>query len=85
LPKFEAEACKVGMARSEPNIEPFLPPPVGRMIMSLNPCKMIVSIILFNTYLGSTCESLIQKENNDVFMLGNLFSLINFDDSYGYE
>ena len=55
LPKFEAEACKVGMARTEPNIEPYLPPPVGRMIMTLNPCRMLVSNLFFYTYLGSTC------------------------------
>lgn len=31
---------KVGSAREDPNIEPFLPPPVGRLTFSLNPCAM---------------------------------------------
>jgi len=36
----QAEKTKIGSARDEPNMEPFLPPPVGRLHFSLNPCEM---------------------------------------------
>jgi hypothetical protein len=35
-----AETNKVGSAREDPNIEPFLPPPIGRLTFSFNPCDM---------------------------------------------
>ena len=38
---FRAEKNKVGDARQEPNHSPFLPPPVGRLSLSLNPFKML--------------------------------------------
>ncbi len=31
LPKDLAESVPVGMGRSEPNLNPYLPPPTGRM------------------------------------------------------
>ena len=34
------EKNKIGGARDDPNIEPYLPPPVGRLMFSLNPCAM---------------------------------------------
>lgn len=37
LPKSSADACPVGEGRSEPNIDPFLPPPIGRIKWSWNP------------------------------------------------
>ena len=40
VPADYAEKNKVGSAREEPNANPFLPPPVGRLSFSLNPCKM---------------------------------------------
>jgi hypothetical protein len=40
VPKAHAEVNKVGAAREEPNTDPFLPPPVGRLFFSLNPCTM---------------------------------------------
>ena len=43
-PKDQAEANKVGEARQEPNCNPYLPPPIGRLSFSLNPFKMFVSI-----------------------------------------
>ena len=43
-PKKLAEMNKVGEARNEPNVNPFLPPPIGRLSFSLNPLKMFVSI-----------------------------------------
>ena len=41
LPVWKAEKSKVGKGRSEPNINPFLPPPVGRFEWSWNPFKLI--------------------------------------------
>jgi len=35
----------VGSAREEPNLEPYLPPPIGRMTFSLNPCAMYKQLI----------------------------------------
>lgn len=46
-PKKLAEMNKVGEARNEPNVNPFLPPPIGRLSFSLNPLKMFVSIYHF--------------------------------------
>jgi len=46
LPKELAAQSKVGDARQEPNHDPFLPPPTGRMELSLNPFKMLVSFLL---------------------------------------
>ena len=41
LPLWKAEKSPVGKGRSEPNIAPYLPPPVGRFQWSLNPFKML--------------------------------------------
>lgn len=41
LPQWKAEISKVGLGRSEPNVAPYLPPPVGRFEFSLNPFKML--------------------------------------------
>ena len=40
VPLDYAEKNKVGSAREEPNANPFLPPPIGRLSFSLNPCVM---------------------------------------------
>lgn len=40
-----AEKTKVGSAREDPNIEPFLPPPIGRLHFSFNPCDMYKQLI----------------------------------------
>ena len=45
MPFGYAEQNKVGEARNEPNVNPFLPPPVGRISFTMNPFKMFVSII----------------------------------------
>lgn len=39
-PIAQAEACPVGEGRENPNIDPFLPPPTGRIEFSWNPCVM---------------------------------------------
>ena len=41
VPKEFAEMNKVGSARSDPNVEPNLPPPLGRFKLSLNPFAML--------------------------------------------
>lgn len=45
MPMDKAEQVVVGKARSEPNMEPYLPPPVGRISFSLNPCKMLTQLV----------------------------------------
>jgi len=40
---FEKNKC--GSAREDPNIEPFLPPPVGRLSFSFNPCDMYKQLV----------------------------------------
>jgi hypothetical protein len=40
-PIADAELNKVGEAREEPNVNPYLPLPIGRLTLSLNPLKMI--------------------------------------------
>jgi hypothetical protein len=41
LPIWKAENNAVGKGRSDPNVSPYLPPPVGRFEWSLNPFKML--------------------------------------------
>ena len=41
VPKTFAETNKVGAARGDPNVEPFLPEPEGRFKLSLNPFAML--------------------------------------------
>jgi len=45
IPIGHAEKNKVGSGRSEPNQSPFLPPPVGRISFSINPCKMYKQLV----------------------------------------
>lgn len=45
LPAEDADKGNVGSAREEPNHSPFCPPPVGRLTLSLNPCKMFQQLV----------------------------------------
>ncbi len=65
---------KVGEARSEPNANPFLPPPVGRISFSLNPLKMFVSILSFPlTYsIAITGRPSTEKKDLLLLLLGSL-------------
>ncbi len=45
VPLDYAEKNKVGSAREEPNANPFLPPPIGRLSFSLNPCVMFQQLV----------------------------------------
>lgn len=40
-----ADKNKIGSGRDEPNIEPYLPPPVGRLHFTLNPWEMYKQLI----------------------------------------
>lgn len=53
LPHWKAQICKVGKGRDQPNINPFLPPPIGRFEWSLNPFKMLVNYICLLKILES--------------------------------
>ena len=51
VPEALAKAKPLGPGRENPNMEPYLPPPIGRIQFSLNPFKMLVSIpILQNLF-----------------------------------
>lgn len=45
VPREYADMNKVGAARGDPNVEPNLPPPEGRITLSLNPFKMLNQLI----------------------------------------
>lgn len=45
VPAEYAAKNPVGSAREDPNIEPYLPPPVGRITFSLNPCAMYKQLV----------------------------------------
>jgi hypothetical protein len=40
-----AEACPVGEGRDEPNVDPHLPDPVGRIKWSWNPWTMFCQLV----------------------------------------
>jgi len=44
VPKTEYEAQPVGAGRSEPNQDPYLPPPTGRFSFSLDPMKILAEL-----------------------------------------
>lgn len=45
LPMWKADQVKVGKGRDDPNCNPFLPPPVGRIRFSLNPYVLIGQLV----------------------------------------
>ena len=45
LPMWKAKSCPVGKGRDEPNVNPYLPPPVGRISFSLNPLTMVNQLV----------------------------------------
>lgn len=45
LPMWKAEQVQVGSGRDEPNCNPFLPPPTGRIVFSLNPFVLIGQLV----------------------------------------
>jgi len=44
LPLDQAESSPVGEGRENPNTNPYLPPPMGRLKFSLNPCTMLYQL-----------------------------------------
>ena len=45
LPMWKADQVKVGTGRDEPNCNPYLPPPEGRISWSWNPCVLIGQLV----------------------------------------
>ena len=45
LPKVRASNSKVGEGRDDPNVNPFLPAPVGRFKFSMNPFSMLSQLV----------------------------------------
>lgn len=45
MPLDIAKKREVGKGRENPNMEPYLPPPVGRIQFSLNPFKMLAQLV----------------------------------------
>ena len=45
IPMHIAKNMEVGAGRNEPNMNPHLPPPVGRIEFSLNPFKMLAQMV----------------------------------------
>jgi hypothetical protein len=65
MPKSHAVKYPQGPGRQEPNNDPFLPPPEGRIKLSINPIDMLKQIIppkvwakLFSILLGVACCAL---------------------------
>lgn len=62
LPKAVAQEKLAGIGRSEPNMHPFLPPPEGRITLSLNPIKMCYEMLgpdMFKNALIAFCIGLL--------------------------
>lgn len=58
LPKEQADAYAVGEGRADPNHSPYLPPPVGRIKLSLNPWTMLNQLVaphIVNKVLCGIC------------------------------
>ncbi len=45
VPKETANSLPAGFGRSDPNANPFLSPPVGRMQLSINPFVMMKELL----------------------------------------
>lgn len=45
IPKEQADASMVGHGRSEPNTNPNLPPPMGRLSIGLDPCSILWALL----------------------------------------
>lgn len=55
VPEKEAQGMPVGTGRDDPNVNPYLPPPVGRMKMSANPFMMIKELVGPKTCVKLCC------------------------------
>jgi len=45
VPKWKFECSTVGKGRDDPNVNPYLPPPVGRFHFSWNPFEMFAQLV----------------------------------------
>lgn len=85
FPEKLAQGCKVGKGREEPNINPYLPPPVGRMKFSWNPYTLIVIYFLIFLYQTNKCliflvsihSSTLEKKNMHFLLLYTMHCLFN--------
>ena len=59
LPGVLRAAQKVVLGRAEPNTLPHLPRPFGRMILSVNPCDVIVGSMGQAMIMRVLCASLL--------------------------
>jgi hypothetical protein len=85
-PKHLAEMNKVGEARQEPNCNPFLPPPIGRLSFSLNPLKMFVSILyLLYLLIATTRWTSFKKKDLLLLFFGFMFRYLHNVFAYDYE
>lgn len=78
-----AKRCPVGTARNEPNLDPFLPPPVGRIQWTLDPCKMLVSYLIYLS-LNSLEPTNGQKNTSKDLVRADMdcsLRFVNFDDT----
>ena len=57
MPMWYAESSCVGKGRDEPNVNPYLPPPTGRISFTLNPVTMINQCVgpKFRKKIYTTC------------------------------
>lgn len=55
LPKDAADAQAVGSGRNEPNQNPYLPPPAGRMKFSVNPFRIAMDLLGVKAFYKVRC------------------------------
>ena len=70
VPQWYAERYPVGIGRSEPNINPYLPPPTGRISFTLNPFSML------NQYTGPKFRKKCYKRTCCIILVIYLLCLI---------
>ena len=63
---------KVGEARQEPNINPYLPPPVGRISLTLNPWKMFVRSLKLIINIDLIGWTTVEKKDLHVLLCGSM-------------
>ena len=70
VPQWYAERNPVGKGRSEPNINPYLPPPTGRISFTLNPFSML------NQYTGPKFRKKCYKRSCCIILVIYLLCMI---------
>lgn len=57
VPADDVERLPAGHGRAEPNTNPTLPAPTGRLRFTLNPCKMLLRLV-GPKYFARACQAL---------------------------